>query len=113
MGSETANMQLSRRVNETSIVHIYKDMKIPEEVGTKDGSLDICHDENPAKVATKSEVEGEGTGTISRNGGTVHSLEGQICMWVFAFSRRGWEDAYLSAGVHQQTETTGVIGYIK
>ena len=111
MGSESANMQLSRRVNETSIVHIYKEMKITEEIGTKDGSCDICHDENPAKGVMESEVKG--MGTISRNGGTVHSLKGQICTWAFAFGRRGWEDAHLRASVHQQTEIAEVIGYVK
>ena len=68
------------RINETGVIHVNKEVKIVEEIGTKDGLLNIGYDENPAKGATKSKVEGKGAGTVSRDWGAIDSLQGQICM---------------------------------
>ena len=45
-----------------------------EEIGTKDGLLDICYDEYPSESASKSEIKGEGPGTNSQDGSAIHCL---------------------------------------
>ena len=45
---------LFKRKNVQKDIQVNKEVKMAEEISTKDGSFHIGHDENPAKGATES-----------------------------------------------------------
>lgn len=46
-------------VNEFVLVQVDHESIVPEEVGTKDGVLDIGNDEDPGERASETQVESE------------------------------------------------------
>lgn len=54
LGCETLDMKLGGGVNETNVTHVDEEIKVAEEVSTKDGSLYISHNEDRAKGAVES-----------------------------------------------------------
>lgn len=54
LGCETLDMKLGGGVNETNMTHVDEEIKVAEEVSTKDGSLYISHNEDRAKGAVES-----------------------------------------------------------
>ena len=59
---------------------------MPKEIRTKDGLCNISYDENPTKGPSEPKAEGEGAGTKSLDRRAIDSLQGQACLWEFAFS---------------------------
>jgi len=95
------------------VLHVDKEVEVLQEISTKDGLFYICHDENPAKSAPKSQVKGEGTGTVSRNGRAIYCLQGQTFIETFTLSTRGWQNTHLCTCVHQKAKAAGAICNVK
>lgn len=73
---DTINSQLGDGVNQSVVGDIDQELEVVQEVGPKNGVLDVSDEKDPPKGAPEPEVEGVGLSTECHDAGVVDCLKG-------------------------------------
>ena len=72
---DTINSQLGDGVNQLVVGDIDQELEVVQKIGSENGVLDVCNEENPPKGAPEPKIEGVGLSTECRDAVVVDCLQ--------------------------------------
>ena len=94
------------------MLNIIFESEIGEKISSQNGERKVSNDEYPSETTAKSDIQGHGFFSKSRDGRIVDSLENHGGRFTFFSSRRG-KNTDISAGINEETSTSSTVGDLK
>ena len=94
------------------MVSINLKSEMGEKISSQNREGKVSNYEYPSETMAKSDIQGHGFLTKSRDGRFVESLENHGGRFAFFSSRRG-KNTDISAGINEETSTSSTVGDIK